>query len=106
MWPGYGQNMRALAWIVGRVRGQAKAVESPFGFMPRFQDITWAGLAFDQAKFSQLMEISQPSALREIDDQNAFFGRFGAHVPAALLQQQAMVRKRIEAAPPSWHPDT
>ena len=104
MWPGYGQNMRALAWIVDRVHGRGEAVEGPFGFMPRFQDMKWEGLAYDQAKFASLMQIDRTAALREIDDQKNLFERFGDRTPAALLKQQGEVRKRVENAAEVWNP--
>jgi phosphoenolpyruvate carboxykinase (GTP) len=106
MWPGYGQNMRALAWIVDRVHDRAGAVESPFGYMPRFQDLIWEGLSFDKVKFDHLMEVNQTSALREIDDQKDFFARFGSRTPSALLHQQSKVRGRVESAVPVWHPNS
>jgi len=103
MWPGYGQNMRALAWVVDRVHGRGDAVESPFGFMPRYQDLKWEGLAFDQSKFKSLMQIDRTAALREIDDQKSLFDRFGPRTPAVLLTQQGEVRKRVEKAAEIWH---
>jgi phosphoenolpyruvate carboxykinase (GTP) len=103
MWPGYGQNMRALAWIVDRVHGRGEAVESPFGFMPRYQDLKWEGLAFDQSKFKSLMQIDRTAALREIDDQKSLFERFGPRTPAVLIKQQGEVRKRVESASEIWH---
>ncbi len=103
MWPGYGQNMRALAWVVDRVHGRGDAVESPFGFMPRYQDLKWEGLAFDQAKFKSLMQIDRTAALREIDDQKSLFDRFGPRTPAVLLKQQGEVRKRVENAAETWN---
>ena len=102
MWPGYGQNMRALAWIVDRVHGRGEAAESPFGYMPRYQDIRWDGLAYDKAKFQSLMRIERASALKEIDDQKNLFERFGARTPATLLDQQGEVRKRVENAAEVW----
>ncbi|MGE4062991.1 MAG: phosphoenolpyruvate carboxykinase (GTP) [Rhodospirillaceae bacterium] len=104
MWPGYGQNMRALAWIVDRVHGRGDAVEGPFGFMPRYQDMKWDGLAFDKAKFQSLMQIDRSQALREIDDQKSLFERFGARTPAVLITQQSEVRRRVEGAAEVWAP--
>jgi len=103
MWPGYGQNMRALAWIVDRVHGRGEAAESPFGYMPRFQDLQWEGLSFEKSKFQSLMQIDRAAALREIDDQKNLFDKFGSRTPAALLKQQGEVRKRVEGAAEIWN---
>jgi len=106
MWPGYSQNMRVLTWIVDRTHGRGEAVESPFGHMPRFVDLKWDGLAFDQAKFGQLMEIDRSDALEELEDQKDYFAQFGKRTPTALLEQQLRVRKRVEGSTEVWKPET
>ena len=106
IWPGFGQNMRALAWIIDRVHSRAKAVESPFGYMPRFSDINWDGMDFEESTFDELMAIDRSSALREIDDQKTLFERFDGRVPPALLQQQGQVHQRVEQAGAVWHPES
>ena len=105
MWPGYSQNMRVLTWIVDRVNGRGDAVESPFGHMPRFVDLKWDGLAFDQTKFGQLMEIDRGDALEELEDQKDYFAQFGKRTPTALLEQQLRVRKRVEDSTEVWKPE-
>ena len=67
-------------------------------------DISFEGLAYDQAKFASLMQIDRTAALREIDDQKNLFERFGDRTPAALLKQQGEVRKRVESAAEVWNP--
>jgi phosphoenolpyruvate carboxykinase (GTP) len=104
MWPGYGQNMRVLKWVVDRVHGRAGAAQSPFGHMPRYRDLTWDGMAFEAAKFERLMEIEKASALRELDDQQALFGKFGARTPQAIMDQRSQSRARVESAAAVWHP--
>jgi len=106
MWPGYGQNMRVLKWVVDRVHGRAGAASSPFGQTPRFEDLTWDGMAYEPAKFDRLMEIERGAAMREIDDQNDLFSRFGARTPQSMHDQRAQVRARVESGGAVWHPST
>ncbi|HFQ15890.1 MAG TPA: phosphoenolpyruvate carboxykinase (GTP), partial [Rhodobacteraceae bacterium] len=54
IWPGFGQNLRVLEWIVKRVFGEADALKSPFGYIPQYKDITWTGLDFDRDTFNTL----------------------------------------------------
>ena len=104
MWPGYGQNMRALKWIIDRVRGRAGAAESPIGHVPRFQDLKWDGLSFGNEKFQKLMEIPRAEALSEIDDQQSLFDKFSGRTPKGLLDQRAKIRARVENAAAVWQP--
>ncbi|MGD8327086.1 MAG: phosphoenolpyruvate carboxykinase (GTP) [Sphingomonadales bacterium] len=84
IWPGFGQNMRVMQWIVDRVNGHGHAVEGPFGLMPVYEDLNWDGLEFEKAKFQNLMRLNVPEARREIEDQKTYFDKFGNHLPAAL----------------------
>ncbi|MGO4841920.1 phosphoenolpyruvate carboxykinase domain-containing protein, partial [Rhizobiaceae sp. 2RAB30] len=69
MWPGFGQNMRVLQWIVERARGEAKdAVETPLGHVPGHGDLTWEGLDFGQARFDALMAIDTGELMAELED--------------------------------------
>ncbi len=104
IWPGFGQNMRALSWIIDRVHGRADAVESPFGYMPRKSDLMLDGMDLDTPTFDTLMKIDRLSALNEINDQSSLFKRFGSRVPEALLGQQNNVRERVEKADSVWYP--
>ncbi|MBD25857.1 MAG: phosphoenolpyruvate carboxykinase (GTP) [Candidatus Marinimicrobia bacterium] len=105
IWPGFGQNIRPLAWIIERIRGRANAIESPFGYMPKYSDLNWSGLGFHAEEFSELMKVDRESALREIDDQKNLFDGFGSRVPLALLDQQKNVRDRVEKASGIWDPE-
>ena len=92
LWPGFGQNMRVLQWIVKRVNGQVKGQETIFGTVPYFDDINWNGLAYDKATFDKLMSIDKQGSAREFEDQAKHFSTFGSALPPELEQQrQAML---------------
>jgi len=102
VWPGYGQNMRVLKWIVERVNGQVGAVESPFGLMPRYEDLDMEGLDFSKAQFETITSISRAEALNEISDIKEFFAKFGAQLPPELEAQRQAFGQRAEKAPEVW----
>ena len=62
VWPGFGENMRVLKWIVERCGGTADAAETPLGFVPRYDDLDWRGIEFDARRFSSVMDVD-PSAM-------------------------------------------
>jgi phosphoenolpyruvate carboxykinase (GTP) len=76
-WPGYGQNMRVLKWIVERVNGQVGAVESSFGLMPRYEDLDLEGLDFTKEQFETITNISRAEAASEVEEIKGFFEKFG-----------------------------
>ncbi len=105
-WPGFGENMRVLKWIVDRVRGRApEPAESPFGLMPHYQDLTWSGLDFAPQKFGAIMRIDREEARVEADDQAELFARFGQHLPPELEEQRANLLRRLEESPAVWSVD-
>ena len=65
MWPGFGQNMRVLKWIVDRVHGRGYGVESPIGWMPRHEDIEWKGLDLPPDVFYELMAVGRAAGAAE-----------------------------------------
>lgn len=102
IWPGFGENMRVLKWIVDRVRGRAEGVESPFGHMPRHEDITWKGLDFDTETFYKLMEVDRAAGKAETEDQKSHFDKFGTSLPGELEAQRAKLKERLDNAPEVW----
>jgi phosphoenolpyruvate carboxykinase (GTP) len=84
MWPGYGENMRVLEWIVQRANGKAAAVESPFGLMPKRDDLTWDGIQYDVNKFYELMQVEREAAKAEAEDQTSHFSKFGDKLPPEM----------------------
>ena len=105
IWPGFGENMRVLKWIIDRAHGRVDAEESPFGYMPRYDDINWQGLDFDPKTFYELMSIDRSEGKTEIEDQKNLFDKFGSRLPKELEEQRQMQFERIEKAPSVWQMD-
>ena len=96
LWPGFGQNMRVLQWVVKRVNGAVKGHETVFGTVPHYDDISWNGMAYDKATFEKLMSIDIDNSRREFEDQVKLFVEFGDKLPAELeAERQAMLAEVI-----------
>ncbi len=103
IWPGFGENMRVLKWVVDRVHGRAQsAAEGPFGFMPAYDDLYWNGLDFAADKYQRITDIDRAQALHEVEDQAEFLASFGDRVPIALEQERNALVRRLNEAPPVW----
>jgi phosphoenolpyruvate carboxykinase (GTP) len=102
LWPGYGQNMRALHWVVGRVRGEADAVESPLGRQPRYRDLHWKGLDYTLPQFQQLTEITRAGLEAETNELKRFFARLGDRLPPEIEAERVALETRALAAPEVW----
>ncbi|MEM9288806.1 MAG: phosphoenolpyruvate carboxykinase (GTP) [Pseudomonadota bacterium] len=102
MWPGFGQNMRVMKWIIDRVHGKVDGIESPFGKMPHHEDMNWDGLSFEKAQFAQLMEIDTDAAVREAEDQRTHFDLFDDKLPDALEDERQDMLRRLSGAPAKW----
>jgi len=92
LWPGFGQNMRVLQWVVNRVKDKVQGHETPFGTVPDYDDINWEGLAYDRATFEDLMAIDKSNSVREFEDQVKLFKKIGENLPEEMeKQRQAML---------------
>jgi len=102
MWPGFGENMRVLKWIVDRVKGKAEAVKSPFGMMPKRDDLVWEGLDFDTDTFYSIMDIAKTNGLEEAEELKGHFGQFNDKLPPELEAERQKLAERLEGAPDVW----
>ncbi|MEO8313801.1 MAG: phosphoenolpyruvate carboxykinase (GTP) [Pseudomonadota bacterium] len=96
-WPGFGENMRVLRWIVERVQGRAGAVETPLGWMPRYSDIDWSGSAVRPADFEPLVEIDPLLWKEELAGHAEWFAKLGASLPRQLKLKLELLRMRLLA---------
>jgi phosphoenolpyruvate carboxykinase (GTP) len=95
LWPGYSENMRVLKWIVDRVRGRVPTLESPLGWMPRYQDIDWTGLPFSQEQFDQLQAVDPVSWRREVMQHEELFLQLHDHLPKEMIYERELLICRL-----------
>ena len=102
IWPGFGDNMRVLKWIVDRVHGRGFAVESPLGWMPRYEDIDWKGLDFPAATFHDLMSVGREAGAAEARSHEELFDRFLDRLPKEFIFERELFRSRLWRSPDRW----
>ena len=95
VWPGFGQNMRVLKWIVERCAGRAEAVETPLGFVPEYEHLDWSGLDFGPTRFSTVMAVDLEQWERELTSHDALFDRLGAKRPETLVNERDRLAGRM-----------
>jgi phosphoenolpyruvate carboxykinase (GTP) len=95
IWPGFGENMRVLKWIVERCSGRAHATETPIGWVPAFEDVTWGGLeAFGRERFGQVAGVDAAQWKRELKMHDEILGALSSRLPREL----ALRREALELA--------
>ncbi|MCB9072829.1 MAG: phosphoenolpyruvate carboxykinase (GTP) [Bdellovibrionaceae bacterium] len=100
MWPGFGDNVRILSWIIGRAEGTAHAVETPIGWTPSFEDIPMSGIKdIDAYRFSEAMSIQREKWHDEIVSHTTLFNKLKDHLPKEILQIQKKLLRRFDYSP-------
>ena len=97
VWPGYGENMRVLKWMIDRIEGNAKGQDHVFGVSPAFDEITWTGLNFTQEQFKTVTHIDKAAWVEELKLHDELFSQLAHKLPAALPQTKAAIEKRLHA---------
>jgi phosphoenolpyruvate carboxykinase (GTP) len=97
VWPGYGENMRVLSWILGRADGTAKGIETVFGISPEHGDMHWQGLDFSAEKFKKVIAASVDDWKDELKLHTELFEHLGERLPKELLEMRAKIEKRLNA---------
>ena len=103
LWPGYGENMRILKWIVDRVHGRAAAVESPLGWMPRHEDLDWNGLdSVTREQFYELMSVDRDLWKDEIISHEELFVKIYDRLPKEFLHIRELILSSLWRSPEHW----
>jgi phosphoenolpyruvate carboxykinase (GTP) len=98
LWPGFGENIRVLRWILGRCRGEAEAVRSPIGYLPTRTSLDVSGLRLADGALDSLLSVDPGLWKAELEDQAQFFKRFGDRLPAEMWDEHDRLRLRLEGA--------
>jgi len=102
MWPGFGDNMRVLKWVVDRAHGRGYGVESPLGFMPRHEDIDWTKLDFPAEKFYELMKVDRDAGTVEARAHEVHFEKFFDRLPKEFVYERELLKSRLWRSPDVW----
>jgi len=95
LWPGFGENLRVLSWVLERCAGRAAAAETPIGYMPRPADLDISGLAIDRAALDELTAVPQAAWRQEVADLRTYLNGFGSRLPAALTSELDSLERRL-----------
>jgi phosphoenolpyruvate carboxykinase (GTP) len=98
VWPGFGDNMRVLEWMLGRLEGTAAGAENVFGTSPRYEDLRWDGLAFSREQFNSVIGIDPAAWKQELALHAELFQQLAYHLPAELPATKADIEARLAAA--------
>ena len=97
VWPGYGENMRVLKWMIDRIEGQAQGQDTAFGVAPTYGEINWTGLNFSAEQFATVTGIDKAAWAEEMKLHTAHFDQLAYGKPQALLDTKAKLEARLAA---------
>ena len=96
-WPGYGENMRVLKWMIERIEGTAQGTDNVMGVTPSYKDLTWTGLPFTEQQFETVTSTDKAAWTQELALHTELFAQLQHHLPKALLDTKAVIEKRLAA---------
>ncbi|MBM5812915.1 MAG: phosphoenolpyruvate carboxykinase (GTP) [Gammaproteobacteria bacterium] len=98
LWPGFGENLRVLDWIIQRCEGRGAAVDTPIGHVPTPDAIDCAGLGLDAGTMAELLAVRAPDWRQEMDEIGSYLAGYGARLPEELRRQHAAAVARLAGA--------
>jgi phosphoenolpyruvate carboxykinase (GTP) len=98
LWPGFGENLRVLEWVLDRCQGGGKAEESPIGYVPTVNGIDSEGLRLSADTMRELLRVDRGDWIEAVHGQREYFEKFGDHLPRAIREQHDALARRVTAA--------
>jgi phosphoenolpyruvate carboxykinase (GTP) len=95
VWPGYGENMRALKWMIDRIEGSAQGEDNLFGISPTFDEINWSGLSFTPEQFHAVTHVDPQAWQQELALHAELFQQLAYHLPPALNVTRERMAQRL-----------
>ena len=95
LWPGFGQNLRVLLWMIDRIKGRARGVESPVGLLPRIEELNLDGLDLPRTTLEALLRVDRDEWGEEVPEIRAFLDRFGPRLPRSLGESLDTLAQRL-----------
>jgi phosphoenolpyruvate carboxykinase (GTP) len=95
LWPGFGENVRVLKWILERVEGRAEAKETPIGYVPTPGSLTLDGLKVSRESVEELLRVDAHDWTGELEEVKAFFGKFGDELPGDVRREELKLAERL-----------
>ena len=95
LWPGFGDNLRVLSWMLDRVAGRAGAKETAIGNLPRPEDLNLAGLDIKSEVVEELLSVKQEAWRKELHDIRQYLAEFGSRTPGQLYSELEEVEERL-----------
>jgi phosphoenolpyruvate carboxykinase (GTP) len=99
VWPGFGENMRVLSWIIDRAHGRVGGRETSVGWVPRAGDIDLSGCSISERDFAQATAIVPSEWVAELESQQEFFDKIGQRMPPALARQRELLLETLRTSP-------
>ena len=95
VWPGFGENMRVLKWMIDRIEGQAQGEEHVFGVSPRYEELSWDGLDFTAEQFAKVISLDADAWKQELALHDELFTKLAHGLPQALPDAKTRLEERL-----------
>ena len=97
IWPGFGENLRVLRWVIERSNGGGEAQETPIGYVPRASNLDGDGLKISKSDLNQLLAVDRDGWKANLKSQGEYFDKFGEHLPAGIKEEHKGLAERLKS---------